>query len=105
MENIQIIVRSEVLVQEADRILSMVNRLKGRFDSMKTRIRNTEQYWRGEAGDQHRRIFAEYEGEMEEILKRFREHTEDLKKMAGVYEGGEKEAQKQAAALGTDIIR
>ena len=105
MENVQIIVRSEVLVQESEEVLSMISRLNSRFNSMKTRIRNTGQYWRGEAGDQHRRAFTEYEYEMEEVLRRFREHAEDLKKIAGVYESGEKESQSQAAALGTDIIR
>ena len=74
------------------------------YEAMRRRVRNMSSYWLGDAGDAYRELFLETEDDMDQILKRFREHPGDLRTMAGIYRQAESEQTEIGQAVPNDLI-
>lgn len=97
-------VTPEELKNKAKEITDQIGRVKSNWDRMESVIKNTKNYWEGEASDLHQNYYKEAEPDVQTILKRLREHPTDLLNMANLYDEAEQKANEIANALPTDII-
>lgn len=102
--NVTFRVTPDELSVKADEVSNSISRLNGIFSSLQNIVDRTRYYWNGEAGDYSRNLFYSRRAEIDEILKRLKEHPEDLKKMAGVYQKYEKLNEQEAMKMRSDLI-
>lgn len=97
-------VTTEELVAQADQVRTAAKELQDSFDRMKSLIAQTENYWKGDAADAHRKGYDKNQTSIEEIVARYQEHVRDLEEMAGVYSAAEKQAADLADELPASTI-
>lgn len=78
-------VRTEELTQQAGTVKTQIDRMESGFDALKRLVDGTTNFWIGEAGEHHRGLYQNKLGQIETILRRYREQVKDLEEMAGVY--------------------
>jgi len=66
---------------------------------MRIRVSETENFWKGEAADAHRKNYNKNQTSIEEIISRYNEHVRDLEEMAGIYRQAEITAKDMADDL------
>lgn len=97
-------VNTTVLKNKAQAVSRSIQAMERQFDQLERRISATSYYWVGEAGDQHRKLYAEQKRNVEEMIKRLKEHPTDLLTMAQIYDSAEAAVKSMAAGLPGDII-
>ena len=97
-------VTPEVLIQKAESVSAHVSSVQKHLTAMREAVEHSRGYWNGEAGDAHRRTYEDRQPVLEEILKRFQEHSTDLKLMAQNYIQAEKAAVEIIQELPSDVI-
>jgi WXG100 family type VII secretion target len=102
--DIQLKVAPDVLKGKAQEITQQVNSLSNDWKAMCNVILKSKSYWEGEASDYHRKTFDENKSDVEQILRRLKEHPKDLQVMAGIYTQAEADAAKLASSLPDEII-
>ena len=102
--NVHIKVNSAVLNAKAQNVSNSIKNMSNCFDQLETIINRTSYYWIGEAGDMHRNIYKEQKSQIDEMMKRLKEHPADLITIARTYESAESEVQSMASELPGDII-
>lgn len=78
-------VRTEELTQQASTVRNQIGSMESGFDALKRLVDGTTNFWIGEAGEHHRGLYQNKLGQIETILRRYREQVKDLEEMAGVY--------------------
>ena len=81
------------LVSAAGTLKEKIQKAETSFNNVMTIVKNTNRYWIGQAGDEHRRAFLDQQDDIDQILFLLKEHPDDLLKIAGVYEEAEKEVE------------
>lgn len=81
-----------------------IRSLESEYNSIQDIISRTAGYWVGIAGDKARSEFDSQKEEIQNVLRRFKEHPVDLLVMAGVYEEAERSVLSQNQSLVTDVI-
>lgn len=76
--NARIRVDTNALVSQADTVSRLCNDMTVRFDNIKCIMDKTKGYWLGEAGDLHRQSYEEQIENIQLMLRRLKEHPEDL---------------------------
>lgn len=102
--DVHIKVNSTVLNAKAQDVSNSIKNMSTCFDELETIINRTSYYWIGEAGDMHRNIYKEQKSQIDEMMKRLKEHPVDLVTIAQTYELAESAVQSMAAELPGDII-
>lgn len=102
--DVRIKVNSTVLNAKAQNVSKSIRNMINYFDQLETIVNRTSYYWIGEAGDMHRKIYKDQKSQIDEMMKRLKEHPEDLVKIAQTYESTESAVQSIAAELPGDII-
>ena len=97
-------VTPEQLKSKAGEVSSKIKTMEIAFDELARYVSRTSQYWIGEAGDKCRSLYEEDKKEVEEMLKRLKEHPKDLLVMAHVYEDVERRVEEISNALPEDVI-
>jgi WXG100 family type VII secretion target len=100
-----LLVTPERLLEKSQSVLSGVSKIKGNFQTMEQKMKQTSSYWVGEAGSLYRKTYSQFKDETEEILGRLKEHAEDLNVMAGIYHIVEGNVQQISNALPDDVIQ
>lgn len=103
-QNFVIKVAPEKLKEQAEIVTGYVDAIKKDFDGIRQVVKKTGIYWQGDASKKHRRIFDENEEDIEQLLKRLREHPVDLQKMAGVYDKVEEMNKMLANSLPENVF-
>lgn len=103
--DVRLKVNSSVMRAKAQEIQNRVMTMEQRWNQIKNTITRSKGYWAGDASNKHQEYLKEIEGDIEKILKRIKEHPQDLLKMAGIYEKAETEVNSLAGALPDDIIQ
>ncbi len=101
---VQIKVNSAVLNSKAETVSASIQKMAECFEQMETIIGRTSYYWIGEAGELHRKIYQEQKPQIDDMMRRLKEHPQDLVSMAQTYETAEAAVQSMAAELPGDII-
>lgn len=102
--NIRLKVEPTQLVAQADEVSKNVRKMEKLFEEMNGVINRTESYWIGEAGDLHRKLYRDEKDDIDQIVRRFKEHPKDLQLMAQEYTNAETAASSVASALPQDVI-
>ena len=102
--DVQIRVNSAVLNSKAQSVSTSIKNMENCFEQLETIINRTSYYWIGEAGDLHRKIYKNQKPQVEEMMKRLKEHPTDLMTIAQTYDTAEAAVQSIAAELPGDII-
>lgn len=101
---VEIKVTTEELVNKADSVTTYIGKVSSSFDKIAELMKKTENYWIGDAGDLHRKIYNDEKANIEEMFRRLKEHPQDLKAIAGVYTEAEKAIVNIANELPGDLI-
>ena len=102
--SVHIKVNSAVLNTKAQSVSNSIKNMANCFEQLETIINRTSFYWIGEAGDMHRKIYRDQKSQIDEMMKRLKEHPVDLVMIAQTYESTESAVQSMAAELPGDII-
>jgi len=92
-------VTPELLLDKSTSVLTAIRDTNQLFEEVTRIAKNTVQYWKGEAGDIHRELFASIVPVMEEIFNRYTEHGNDLNSIAVTYSGAESAAENIIESL------
>lgn len=104
MASIILKVKPDELKKKSGDIKKEITRIESEFKEIDRVVTGTKKYWEGEASDQHIKSYTKMKDNITEIIKRLKEHPEDLEKMAGVYEETENQAKQIASILPADIL-
>ena len=102
--DVHIKVNSTVLNSKAQSVSKSIGNMANCFEQLELVINRTSHYWIGEAGDLHRKIYRDQKPQIEEMMKRLKEHPIDLMTIAQTYEATEAAVQSMASELPGDII-
>lgn len=78
--------------------------MEGHFSNIEKIVRQSVNYWQGDAGEAHRSVYAEYTREIQDLLETFQKTAGTLESMAANYRTGESEAEREAEGLPSDVI-
>jgi WXG100 family type VII secretion target len=92
------------LKAKASEITKQINDFENNWNKLSEIVRNSKGYWVGDASNAHQRIFQGCQDDVRMVIKRLKEHPEDLLNMAGIYEESENKASQLAMALPDDVI-
>ena len=70
---VELLVTPEVLNQKAGEVEKLVANMRTRFENMKTLVDKSSGYWIGEAGEMHRKNYADQKDNIDTILRRSEE--------------------------------
>lgn len=104
MDGITIKVNTAVLEARADAAEKQIRNVENSFETIGEIVNRSANYWEGEAGDAHRREYADYLEDLNEILERFWENVSDLRKIAGIYRENEQAVTAIGNELPSDVI-
>lgn len=102
--SITIEVAPEALFNTSDEILSEVNAIRNRFDSISSIVQNTASYWGGDVSEQERNFYNKKKGAINEALENIKTYSVELKSIAQNYVNVESDATSTAAQLPTNIL-
>lgn len=105
MDTNTIVVNPEKLVNLSLELKQKVNELSQKFERLNNIAEQTERYWLGTAGDYYRKLYKCYTEDEENLIKRFRTHSENLAKIAANYIDKERLIIQNAEALPGDIMK
>ncbi len=97
-------VTPEQLQAKAQVTRTNIGQLKTVFDNISRIMARTQNYWIGEAGDLHRRLYTDEADHIQEMFARLSEHPADLEQIARTYLNVESVAENIAAELPGDVI-
>lgn len=104
-EEITVKISTERLAQASGDIAGKVSSLKAAFEAMTEAMNHTDGYWLGEAGEAHRSAYRKMQPHQQEVLRRLEEQSQDLAKIAGVWEEAEQQVREMNANLPDDVIQ
>ena len=92
------------LVEVSGEVDAKIRTLENALRDIDQQVRGSKKYWEGDANSAHMQTYQKKVDVINQALKRFREHTDDLRRMAGVYTQAENKATQNARALKVDQI-
>lgn len=102
--DVRIKVDSAVLNAKAQSVSNSIRIMNTYLEQLEMIVSRTSYYWIGEAGNMHRKLYKDQKSQINEMMKRLKEHPEDLMKIAQTYNSAESAVQSMAAELPGDII-
>lgn len=97
-------VKPEVLVEKSQEVSASIRKMANCFNDLERIINRTSYYWIGEAGDMHRRLYQEQRDNVDEMMRRLKEHPEDLLTISQNYVQTEQAVEAIANELSGDVI-
>ena len=92
------------LVKISGEVDAKIKTLENALRDIDQQIRNSKKYWEGDANSTHIQTYQKKVDVINPALKRFRENTNDLRSIAGVYTQAEERAKQNVGALKVDQI-
>ncbi len=102
--DVHIKVSTEALHDKAQTVSKSISDMANCFEQLETIVNRTSYYWIGEAGDLHRKMYREQKENVEEMIKRLKEHPGDLMTIAQNYQAADAAVTQIANALSGDVI-
>ena len=99
-----ITVSTEELILGSEEVDRQIDRVRKAFETIEQKVERTSYYWEGKGRDS---FYTAYQKKVEMIrtsLARFREQTQDLRTMAGVYAQAETDAAELTESLSDNVI-
>ncbi len=102
--SVQIRVTPQVMRNQAQEVKRLGIEMQNRFKELESIMSRTKNYWIGDAGDVHRKMYNERKSDIATMLKRLKEHPDDLIMIAANYDEAERENVSKSAPLPSDVI-
>lgn len=103
-KDMEIIASREALVDQSGKVEQRTTSMKEKFERIYNIVNSSEGYWEGRASQAHREVYQSYLESIDEILKRFQENAENLKKIAQNYAYMERRIEEYTQDLPDSII-
>lgn len=103
-EVINLKVDADRLVGKARNVSDAVDRMRKDFDRLDRAIDETKKYWKGTAGDSHRKLYSDQKKTIQDILRDMEKYPDDILKMAGLYREAETKNTQKAEGLKSGMI-
>ena len=103
-ENAVIVVSTEDLMQVSEEVDGQIDRVQDAFEAIEKKVEQTVSYWEGRGRDS---FYSQYKRRTDIIrtsLARFREQTQDLRTMAGIYVETETKVTEENSRLSDNVI-
>ena len=97
-------VTPEILTAKADLVAAKLKKMQDTLDALEQTVARTKEYWIGEAGDLHRKMYEDEKEGIIEIMRRLNEHPIDLRTIAQTYMDTEAVITEIADSLPADIL-
>lgn len=94
----------EKMHEQATVVRDLCREMETNFKTIEDVMSRTANYWIGEAGDKHRKIYDNQKEDISTMLKRLSEHPDDLDVMSENYRSAETKNVEVAVALPGDAI-
>ena len=94
----------EVLVEKSQEVSASIRKMASCFEDLERIINRTNYYWIGEAGDMHRSLYQEQKENVDEMIRRLKEHPQDLLTIAQNYVQTEQAVEAVANRLSGNAI-
>ena len=104
MSEIEIKVTPEVLEKKAQEVTAAVSQMERCFEQVQNLVARTRYYWVGQAGELHRELVTDKKEDMEQIIKRLKDHPDNLRKIAGTYRATESAQAEQSMRMSSNLI-
>ena len=101
---IELRVQPEQLTHTAKELAGAIACMRRDFARLNQCISSTKAYWLGDAGDYHRKLYEEQEGQIENLLRDLEKYPDDLLKLAGLYNENEEKNVRMARALKSSLM-
>lgn len=85
MTNIEFTVEPSRLYEESNQMIRLVAKMRENMETARQIMNATGNYWRGDAGELHRRLFIEQEANVEKAMNNLEARGNDLAEIAGNY--------------------
>lgn len=92
------------LASAAGTLKEKIRKAETSYNNVMNIVKNTNRYWIGQAGDEHRSAFLDQQDDIDQILVRLKEHPDDLLKIAGIYEETESTTETIVEEPVTNLI-
>ena len=102
--SVELKVSTEAMLSQADEVEKKVNDMVLHFEEMKRYVDATLNHWIGDAGDLHRKLYQDQIENIDTMIKRLKEHPQDLRQMSEVYSAAETGNVAASEALPSDVI-
>lgn len=102
--DVRIKVNSAVLNNKAQTVSKSITNMANSFEQLERVVSRTSYYWIGEAGDMHRKMYMNQKGQIDEMIKRLKEHPADLAAIAQTYDTTEAMVRSVTVQLPGDAI-
>ena len=96
-------VTPELLKAKSSEVSADIDGMKAALETIRSEMEGTRDYWKGDAGEQHRRKFEDHLEEINQLVQRLYTYPERILRMAGIYEEAESFNAALAESLATDI--
>lgn len=96
--NVTIRVTAAELYQKAESLKTRVSRAEAALTEIEEIMKNTENYWLGDAGKEHRKLYEAQKDKGKEGLQRLKGHSENLQSIARIYDDTLPQIQEQFIA-------
>lgn len=104
MADIVLKVSPDTLKEKASNIQNNIKKIETAWIKIENTMHKTRNYWQGDASKLQQKYRIQIDDDWTYIIKRLKEHPEDLLEMAGVYKEAEKTTTQIANSLPGDVI-
>lgn len=101
---IELRVQPEQLTRTAKELTNAITSMRKDFIKLNQCMSSTKGYWLGDAGEYHRNMYTEQEGQIENLLRDLEKYPNDLLKLAGLYDESEEQNLHLARALKSSLM-
>lgn len=84
--DVKIKVTAAELYQKAESLKKRLDRAGTALTEIAETIAVTGNYWIGDAGDEHRKLYESQKDKGKELLQKLKEHSENLQSIARIYD-------------------
>lgn len=102
--DIMIQVDPEQLFAASEEVLSTVRNLRGRFDSLNSRVKGMKNYWEGSVSNIRQKRHTRSQTQMDEMLNTLTQYAQELKQIAANYTDTESANTEASASLQSGIL-
>lgn len=104
MSDVKIKVDIQTLENQIDIVNENVKGIWHTWKKMKSTMKGTKRYWKGDASDAHLKVLDLIDNDFNEILVLMSDHPNKLRKIAGIYTDAEDTAKETAELLPDDLF-
>jgi WXG100 family type VII secretion target len=102
--SVQIKVSTDVLNAKAQSVSKSITAMENCFEELGSIVSRTSNYWIGDAGEQHRKMYNNQKSHVDEMMARLKEHPRDLLTISQTYVAVEQAVTSLADSLAGDVI-